>query len=267
MMHTGELLIDDDTSPDLFMGRATGLVARDYKIQPMKAVNFPLIPRSEWSARIKEMVDTKSRLSDLRATADNGRPFPSLNQGPVGYCWSHSATHAVMYTRARMGLPYVPLSAYAVAATIKNGRDEGGWGALAAEFIQERGVPSQEKWPQGSRNLSNGTAECWADAAKHKITGGWFDLDAPVYNRDLSFDQMMTLLLSRVPVIVDFNWWGHSVCAVDPVEVEPGSFGIRIQNSWGDEWTEGSTFPGTGILRGSKANPDGATAPTVVTAA
>jgi hypothetical protein len=40
------------------------------------------------------------------------------------------------------------------------------------------------------------------------------------------------------------------------VEVEPGSFGIEILNSWTDSWGQ----KGAGILRGSKGVPDGAVA-------
>ncbi len=58
---------------------------------------IPLIPRSEWSARIKEMEQTKTRLSDLRRTANGGKPIPSLNQGQWGYC--HTADTEVLTDR------------------------------------------------------------------------------------------------------------------------------------------------------------------------
>ncbi len=54
------------------------------------------------------------------------------------------------------------------------------------------------------------------------------------------------------PVVVDYNWWSHSICALDLVSLSP--FRIRIWNSWGDSWSEG----GTGILEGGKAIPNGA---------
>lgn len=273
MLRDGEILIDDDTEFDKFSlpDRATGLIPRDYNANPpgylegvptFSAVNFPLISPSEWSARIKEMVAQKSRLSDIRLSGNAGQPIPSLDQGQWGYCWAHSPTSAVMAIRAVNNQPYVPLSAFSVAAPIKNGRNEGGWGAQALERIQSVGVASQAFWPQQSANLSYGTAACWANAALHKVTEGWVDLDAVVYNRNLSFAQVMTLLLCRIPVVGDFNWWGHSVCLLDPVEVEPGSFGVRIWNSWGDGWGD----RGMGVLRGDKAIPDGAVAPRAVTA-
>lgn len=269
-----DFIIDDDTPADVTHHRqfSRGLIPRDYETIPQgryataPAFDLPLIQRSEWSARIKEMKETKSRLSDIRNTGINGQRIPCLDQGRSNYCWGHSAVHAVMLLRARDLQPYVPLSAFAVAAIIKNGRNEGGWGALSLNFITEDGVPSQELWPQGSVDLRRKTPAMWANAAQHKVTEGWVDLQAAVYDRNLTFDQMMTLLLCRVPVVVDFNWWGHSVCAMDPEEIEPGSFGPRILNSWyespGQEWNG----DGTAVLRGSRATPDGAVAPRAVMA-
>jgi hypothetical protein len=230
---------------------AKGLIPRDYSVTPMRAVVMPLIPRSEWSGRIKQKIEEKSQLSDIRGG------IPSLNQGEYGYCWAHSSTHAHMLLRAIAGVPYVPLSAFAVAATIKNGRNEGAWGALSLDFISEKGQPSQATWPQGNASPRLGTPECWQEASNYKVTEAWNDVALPAYDRDLSFDQVATCLLSSIPVVGDFNWWGHSVCLLDLVETSPGQFGVRIWNSWGDEWGE----KGMGVLSGSKAIPDGACAP------
>ena len=241
-----------------------GCIPRNYDVQPrpMEAVEFPLIPRSEWSSRIAGMVATQSRLSDLRLYGNGGRTIPSLNQNGQGYCWAYSTTMSVMMLRLRSGSPYVPLSAHAVACKIKNFADEGAWGALSMDFISKVGVPSQAKWPQGSMDRSLDTPETWEDAKKYRITQEWADLDAPVYNRDMTFAQVMTLLLNRIPVVADFDWWSHSICLIDPVEVEPGSFGVRLINSWGDGWSD----RGMGVLRGDQAVPDNAVAPRIVTA-
>lgn len=253
-----DIVIDDDATVEI--RRGSGLVPRDYAAQPVRAVQMQTIPRSEWSARIKEQEAKKARLSDVW----KGAGLKFLDQGPVGYCWAHSATHAVMALRAVANLPAAELSAYAVAATIKGGRDEGGWSALALEFIAEKGVPEQKYWPQGDRSLSRGTPECWANAKGYRVTEAWADVAAPVWDRDLSFDQVATCLLTGVPVACDFMWWGHAVCALDLVEVSPNQFGVRIVNSWGN-WSQGDQW-GMAVLTGGRAVPDNAVAPRSVIA-
>lgn len=250
-----DIIIDDDRKSDMYAfppNTARGLIPRDYAVDPVEMFAAPdsmvLIPRSEWSDRIKEQEATKSRLSDIRT-------FTNLDQGQNGYCWSHSTVHAVMVQRQKANQPFEPLSAYGIAAIIKKGRNEGGWCGLSAKFAREVGVPSQKYWPQLDRSLAHDTALMRTDAATRKVTEDWVDLTREVYDQNLKFDQVASCLLQGVPCPVDFNWWAHSVCALDLVEVEPGSFGLRILNSWKD-WGEN----GMGVLRGSKAIPDGALA-------
>lgn len=259
-LNAGERVIDDSTPMDSLLfpvvnGQVKGLghdpsqVVKEMFDPPAQ---LQLIPRSEWSARIKEQEERKSRVSDVLLAAG----IPSLDQGSNGYCWGHSTVGCVQAVRALNNQPYVPLSAYMVCAIIKRGANEGGWCGLSAKFLREHGVCSQQLWPQGNRSLSLDTPECRANAALHKVTEEWADLTRSVYDQNLTFDQLATCLLLNVPCAVDFNWWSHSVMACDLVEVEPGSFGIRIRNSWGDGWEQ----KGFGILRGNKAIPDGALA-------
>lgn len=267
----GEIVIDDSTPMDHpgIDGDGHGLIPRDYSAYPvgyacpaMASLPIPLIPRSEWSDRIKEMEATKSRLSDILRRAEYGRPFKPYYQNGFGYCWAYSTGHAVTVTRAAMHLPFVRLSPFAVAHIIKRGANEGGWSALSMAWVQQNGIPSQDVWPNLKKGLSQDTPAMREDAAKYKITDAWADLDASVYNRKLTFDQMMTLLLNRIPVCADFNWWRHAVCVVDPVEIERGSFGPRILNSHGEELE--SQFR---VLAGSRGIPDGAVAPLAALAA
>lgn len=425
-LRPGELMMDDDPRhqvTDAWEGRVgsewkgKGLVPRNYTTHPVgsyasalpySTVDMPLIPRSEWSDRIKEMIETKSLLSDIRAIGNNGQRIPSLDQNGQGYClpagspvlmadgtrkpiesvnlgdmvltnslkprrvlqthrrlysgdmiglriegmenrvfmtadhlvpvpirfvatpekvkfpdcfydvraeqleaghgvygvkdgklaerqiqhvskrfvqnvevfdigvedehyfiagdgllvhncWMYSGTSATMMLRALANQPYVRLSGHAGACIIKSFRDEGGWGAAGLDFLVARGQPSVEFWPEKSMSRSHDKPETWANAALHKVVEGWMDLSDAAYDRNLTWDQVMTCLLSRIPVIADFNHWSHSVCLLDPVEVEPGSFGVRLLNSWSDQWSSN----GEGILRGTKAVPNGATAPRV----
>lgn len=255
-----EKIIDDTTPLDEIGGTGHGLIPRDYGLYPpgwfcptFSAVNFPLIPRSEWSARIKEQERTQSRISDVLRRTNAGQPIKALYQDGWGYCWAYSGGHCVTAVRALMHLPYKVLSPFAVAHIIKRGANEGGWCGLSAEWILKNGIPDNDAWPNLQKGLNRDTAELRSNALKNRITEGWIDLDATAYDRELTFDQVASLLLSNQPCQVDFNWWSHSVCAVDLVEVESGSFGLRILNSHGEDYEKQLM-----VLQGSRAIPNGA---------
>jgi hypothetical protein len=74
-----------------------------------------------------------------------------------------------------------------------------------------------------------------------------------------NFDQLATLCLLNVPVPIGLNWWSHEICACDLVVVSANHFGIRIRNSWGDDYGD----HGFAVLSESKATPDDAVAPRV----
>lgn len=265
-------LIDDSTPMDVTHAadKSRGLIPRNYGTHPVghyvnipaAAVEMPLIARSEWSARIKERKAIKARMKDIRRTSGpNGGPIPSLDQDGIGYCWCHDPTMGVMLMRAAMNEPYVRLSAFMVGCIMKDYRDRGGWGADAVDFIIKNGVPSEEFWPQQSMKRSNDTPAMRENAAKHKITEGWIDLENPVYDRNLTTDQVATILLTGGVVVGDFNWWGHSVILMDWDEIEPGSFGPIGLNSWSDQWGDLGEF----TLQGSRADLDGGVGLRVVT--
>lgn len=299
-LYPGEIVIHDGNvqlHKQAPSGQGFGLIPRNYNthpvgcygaILPYHAVTFPLIPRDEWAQRIKDQITSKARLSDIRMIGNNGQPVPALDQNGKGFCWAHSGTSAVMMLRAQANLPYVGLSAYAVACIIKDYRDEGGWGAQGVDFIASRGVPSEKFWPMQSMSRANDKPETWDNAKLHRITEGWIDLAAAQYDRNLSWDQEITMYLSGFPVVKDESWWSHSICGLDVVDgnTQFGStraasgklltvqeheefwgvnnpvtagYGVRILNSWGNSW---STL-GMGVLTGNQAISDGAVAPLV----
>jgi hypothetical protein len=303
MLRPNELLIGDhnwrEHAADPVVDgehKARGLIPRDYRTHPVGfyaairafyAVDFPLIDRSEWPARIKDKTANKTWLSDMRLVGNNGQPIPSRDQDGKGYCWQHSGVSCALAERCKANMPYADLSAYAGACIQKNYRDEGGWGAAGVDWMIANGMPTSEFWPQRSMDRSNDNPAMRENAKLHRIVEGWIDLAAAQYDRKLTFDQYATCLLVNEPCVADFNWWSHSVCAIDltdgntdkarkearaksgkkatTAEYEQmwgvddpytAGFGIRIWNSWGDSWSD----RGMGTLTGSRAVPDGGVA-------
>ena len=237
------------------IGMRRGLIPRDYTSHPVgynaKPFDLALIPESEWADRLAEQIRDKAQLHDVRNAGLNGHPIPSGDQNGQGYCWAYSTGSALMLTRAKQGEPYVELSPHAVAWVIKGGRDQGGWGAESLEFVAANGMPSSASWPLRSMDGKKyNTAAMRADAAKQRISE-WMDIPPR------SKPHLVTCLLLGIPVVSDFNWWGHSVCSMSLLSLNP--FRTTIWNSWGDRWGDN----GAGILEGSKAIPDGMICPRV----
>jgi hypothetical protein len=168
-----------------------------------------------------------------------------------GNCWVHGPTTALHLLQKRDGGEFISLSPASVGAKIKNFRNVGGWGKEAIEFIEKYGICPSSQWPVNAIDRKYDTQANKDLAKKFKVVD-WLEC----VPRNVK--QMMTCLLRRIPVAVGYNWWGHEVCAIDPVHLGRNQFGIRIWNSWGDSWGE----RGMSVLTGSKMPPDDAVAPT-----
>jgi hypothetical protein len=265
----GLFIIDDETLTDprvrdlVFCPvvdgdlKGHGLVPRDYSDYPAEMFDppsdMPLIPESEYDARVEEQERRAASLEHLCT-------WSPKDQDGDGYCWGYSVTAAVEFLRVIAGMPLVRLSAHAICAIIKRGRNEGGWCGLSAKFAREFGIPAEDLWPTHSRDLRHDTPEMRANAALHRVMEEWVDLTRNVYDQNLTLRQVDSCCLANIPMAWDFNWWGHSVFGGRLVKVEAGSRGRRIRNSWGN-WGEN----GWATLRGEKAIPNGAVALRVVT--
>lgn len=272
-------LINDETdNDDLFLSKdgngnnhARGLVPRDFNTSPRGMFappsEIPQIDPSEYAARIEEQDRTQSSLEHLYLGGPNGTPrFVNLDQNGNGYCWAYSTGQSIMLARLRDNQPLVRLNPHSVAAIIKGGADEGGWCGLSAEFSRKVGYAEEGtgpgQWPLHSRNLKYDTPALRANMAKFRVTEDYVDLSSPVYDQNLTQRQVASCLLGNMPCATDFNWWGHSVCALRWVKIENGSYGLLILNSWKD-WGRN----GLAVLQGSRAVPDGAVCTRTVRAA
>jgi hypothetical protein len=240
-----------------------GLMPRNFKTKPTGYCAFapkfdiPLIPESEWQGRLDAQKAARARLSDIRETGMFGSRIPSRDQDGKGYCWAHSSTGAALLLRARDNQPYADLSAFAVACMIKGFRDEGGCGIDSTEFIATKGIPTAEFWPQQSMRRDCDNPQTWENAAQNKFIE-WMDFGNP--GSDQMWAMQVTCALLAIPVVIDLNWWGHSVCQMDVTSLKPRK--ILILNSWGDSWSEN----GAGELEESRAIADSAVAPRVILA-
>ena len=130
------------------------------------------------------------------------------------------------------------------------------------EYISKNGVVPASHWPEKSMSRQYDNDASWNEAKKYRVDEQWVDLASDVWDRTLTKQQIGTQLLLGNVGPFDYNWWGHSVCGTDLVDVykdrskrDFSRYGVRITNSWTDGWGDG----GEAVLADSKAWPDGAT--------
>lgn len=254
-----EFVVDDGTPGDVLYPPGMG---RGY--DPSQVIPFmfappseiPMIPESEWIPRIRDRKKYKTGLRDLFRAKKIG---PVKDQNGQGFCWSYSVARSVEYIRAVMNLEYVPLSAHSVACKVKNFRDEGGWCGLSAQFVRANGIVPESLWPAKSMSRSYDTPANWEEAEKYRILEDFVDLARPVHSQNLTFSQVVSCLLQNIPVVCDWNFWGHSTCMVDVEELD-SEVALDGDNSWTPAWGDNGTFR----LQGSRRFPDGAVATRVV---
>jgi len=258
VLYPNEIILHDATEVPVILGpdgepfgRGLDLGLRgpgDYEYGDA-ADPFPsalLIPRSEWQARIKEMEETKTRLSDLIRK----RKSPCKNQSSTNFCWFNSPTRCteIIIMQQRDGLPVV-LSPASGACQVTNFRNVGGWGRDALAWIVEHGLNDVNDWPANAIDHKYLTAENKAKALLNRVLE-WTEL------KPRNIDQLISMLLRRIPVACGYNWWGHETTAIDPVWLD-GTAATRNENSWGPDYGDQGMF----ILQGSRMLPDDAVAP------
>lgn len=254
-------VINDSTKDHIHSprNRAKGYVERDYNEHPVEMFaapsDIPLIPRSEWHARIEEQEEQESSLEHIwRRLYGSNVGTAHLDQNGQGFCWAYSSVHSIMFARARDNQEPVRLSAHAVACKIKKFQDKGGWCGDSAQFIRDNGCPSVATWKEMSMSREYDTPRAWEEATKYKIIEDYVDLTRPVWGQNLTYDQVITCLLMNIPTPVDINAWGHSICAVRAIMVD-GEVLPRICNSWRG-WGE----DGFAVLQGKYTVINGAVA-------
>lgn len=255
IINPGELILDD-SSPvtavvnGVEMGR--GYMARDEVLDPpfsfCQRLGLPLIDPSEYRDRIEEMERTKTRLSDLIKAAG----MRSKNQKSTNYCWVFAATSAVQVVRIIQGEQHVELSPASVGCPITNYRNVGGWSTRAIEYGGPKGWVPSSMWPDTAIDATYDNAQTKAERANY-LCPEWWELSSR------SDQELMTCLLSRIPVAIGQNHWSHAVLACDPLIDASGNTSHRDLNSWSESYGDKGWF----IQAGNKKYADDAVAPRV----
>lgn len=193
---------------------------------------FPLIPRSEWSARIKEQREKKARVSDYQK-------FRSTNQGSRPTCWAAGPSHSVTTMRVMQGLPLQFMSPCAIAVPISGG-NRGGYEGEAFEKYATDGGVREELWgPTDGNSRLDDNPEVQADRLRHKVL--------EIYECE-TFDDWATAALMPFPGAMAYNWWSHVISNGDLIEIEKNSFGLRNRNNWGDDYGDKNDYGFGGYL-------------------
>lgn len=247
-LYPNEQIINDSTplsamQPPAGFGRGLDLSARTPAGYGDLADMFPdelLVPESEWQARIQEMEERKSRLSDIVDQAG----LPCKDQSSTLYCWINAPTHCVEISRVIQNQEMVILSPASAGAPIKNFRNEGGWGKEGLEYIIEHGLVPVDKWPANAISRQYWTEDNKKIALNYRAVE-WTEC------RPRNKQQFISSLFRRWPGAAGLNHWSHEVTYYDVIWLD-GTAAVRFRNSWGMSYGT----RGYGILQGSKMLPD-----------
>jgi hypothetical protein len=207
-----------------------------------ETIEYGNVPRSEW----KDRIEYAERMGLFPEAWFKRGEVPVLSQKNYGFCWMYGVVGAMQCAYAMTGIKSPKLNAFYPAYLGKNGRNQGGWGGEALEYIERYGVPEWGVFPDQPTNRAMfERQEVKASAELHKV----------VKFRELqrnSFPALMNMWLSDNPRPVSqaYNWWGHLVYAIRPVVIGANSFGTLIVNSWDYSWGNN----GVGIIAEAKAS-------------
>jgi len=205
--------------------------------------NFPVFPRNEWSARIKEK-------DERRRHVDSFQNFDPHDQDGLPTCWANGPAHAGTTRRVIDGLPLVYLSSCSAAVPISGGHS-GGDEADAGDLFQRRGAASVDVWGNNdtSRALDSNPA------VKASRENHFF---YQVYSLN-GFDEFMSasLMDPPMPFACAYNWWRHVISGGRGVDFGANAFGLCNRNNWGP-WGDDNLlgFPGYITMHEGHGTPD-----------
>ncbi|MES2788143.1 MAG: hypothetical protein V4719_00880 [Planctomycetota bacterium] len=221
-----------------------------YAVKP----EFDLIPRNEYSSRIK---DIKAAGADTRTLLKEKR-IPAFDQQQTSTCHAQSCALGVMASRARQGEATVILSPGSISGPITGYRDEGAYIEDDLRQVADFGVATIDFVPPNQISRRGWKPGAEENAKLHRLTQ-WIDMGS---KDSQMFDRCATQLLLGNPVCVAYDWWEHAVTLIDLVEISPGVFGFEFRNSWGATYGD----DGYGVLAEGRGTPNAAYSPVQATA-
>lgn len=243
------------------MGVGSGLVERKISEAPLMGSppsDLKVLEESEWDAYYDMKEQTRSGLEHMFLRDPNKPAFVNLDQDGDGDCWGYSNGHAEMFWYLLTGVPLsqIPrLNPHFIATYLR--RFNGGWCGAGMDVLMRVGCCEEgngpDQWPLHSHDVRLLTPERLAAAAKHKVLEPVYDIAKPVYGQTMTRKQIATMGLTNIPAPTDYNEMYHSMCQLNWVRIERGSWAPLIINSW-----KGWGHHGLGVLRGMDA--DGAVA-------
>ena len=187
----------------------TGYVPRDYASHPegtaLPFASQPDIPVSQWRERIDYMTEIGAMPYHWHLKLGKRA---IMNQRKTNYCWCYGTVAAVTNCYAVQGIGHIKLNAHAVAYLGKRGRNKGGYGLEACEYIKEYGIPETHALPEFTKTLR------WdrlvRDNAKQNGIVSFEEI-----GRD-RFGSVVSNLIGDdpAPCTVAFEWWRHLVTAL-----------------------------------------------------
>lgn len=223
----------------------------------------PTIPRADWARQIALLGD---------ANLAKKFPLPAKDQNGLGYCWVYGTTRAVEVDRLRLGLAALDLCPESLGGPLTDWKNEGGYAAEAFQGLETAGIAESYLCPTPHSLNPRLWDSAWQTNAKSHECMSWYDLESD--DRQPTFDEVITALLTPLPVAAGLDWWGHLVAFLAAVVIprESGlppntptddTIGVLFQNSWGPDWpSKGEN--GYAVLTEAFATPDGAGVPIIV---